>query len=594
MKFSFRFPATLSSEATRAIRRRSIMLAVVGITVLPLAWRGPSCGQDFDFHFQNWLEVARSWRQGVFYPHWAASPNFLAGEPRFVFYPPLARFFGAALGSVLPWSWTPLAFTLLVLLAAAWSCRAMAREWAGDDNAALAACLYVLNPYMIFVLYERGALGELLAAVWIPLLVLYGLRRTPSLLPLALAVAATWLSDPPAGVMGCYMLAVIVAVAAIRQRSWALLLRAALAVPLGLALAGFWLVPAIVEQKWVQIGRAIGPLMRVQDSFLFGHGSLAGLPRSPDELFALSYHNQILRMASWIVVSLMVPTLAAAWLSRRRRSALWPPLVVAAAAICALQFPLSDFVWRHAPWLQFLQFPWRWMLILALIFPALAALALRPGPPTRRAIALRALILLVLAAAAAALSSALFWQACDEEDNVQAQIDTFRSSGFQGTDEYSLQGVNLAAAAGIATGIEGETGPIVVMNVPEVPPSFPDEMSPTLSSWKQIPAHVKILCWQAERRTAVVTTPQPGYAVLLLTDYPAWRVTVNGSVIANRIHRSDGLMAIPLNSGANRIDVRWHTTRDQAAGIALSLAALVTMVGFRWRQISRRRKLSLP
>jgi hypothetical protein len=56
VKFWFRFPASASSEATRVQRRRSLLLAVVGIAVLPLAWRGTSCGQDFDFHLQNWQE----------------------------------------------------------------------------------------------------------------------------------------------------------------------------------------------------------------------------------------------------------------------------------------------------------------------------------------------------------------------------------------------------------------------------------------------------------------------------------------------------------------------------------------------------------
>ncbi|HKO11033.1 MAG TPA: hypothetical protein VJV22_03635, partial [Acidobacteriaceae bacterium] len=200
MKFSFRFPATPASEATRAYRRRVLLLAVIGITVLPLAWRGPSCGQDFDFHLQNWLEVARSWREGVVYPHWAASPNYLAGEPRFVFYPPLSRFLGAALGCILPWAWTPLAFTLVCLLGAGWSFRAMASEWVGDDNAAFGACLYVVNPYMMFLAYERGAMAELMAAVWIPLLMLYGLRERRSVVPLGLTVAAIWLTNAPAGV----------------------------------------------------------------------------------------------------------------------------------------------------------------------------------------------------------------------------------------------------------------------------------------------------------------------------------------------------------------------------------------------------------
>ncbi|MGC2637885.1 MAG: hypothetical protein WA294_11955 [Acidobacteriaceae bacterium] len=572
MKFSFQFPATQASEGTRAIRRRSLLLAVVLIAVLPLAWRGPSCGQDFDFHLQSWLDVVRSWHQGTVYPRWAASPNYLAGEPRFVFYPPLSRLLGAGLGLVLPWAWTPLAFTLLTLLGAGFAFRAMAPEWAGEDNAALAACLYVLNPYLMFVAYERGALAELLAAIWLPLLVLYGLRRAPALVPLTLTVAALWLTNAPAAVMGCYMLAVVVAVAAVRERSWRLAARSLCAVPLGLGLAGFWLIPAIYEQRWVQIDRAIGPLMRVQDSFLFGYAKLADFPNSSDERFDVNYHNQVLHTASWIAVALMAAFVVAAWLSRRRKSSVWLPLVVAGGMICALQFRWSDIVWRWTPKLEFLQFPWRWMLVLALLFAALAGMALRPQPPTRRTIAVRALALLLLALATAAYSSKLFWQFCDEDDNVQAQLATRGSAGFEGTDEYTLEGVDVGASEDL----NGDNGPApAVAVVSTAHEGEPDTEPP---AGKTIPATVQIVRWHTEHMTAMVTSPQAGFAVLRLMDYPAWRVTRNGEEVRGVVRRSDGTMAIPVAAGVSRIDVRWHTTPDQWAGYALSLAALAIML----------------
>jgi hypothetical protein len=576
VKISFRFPASVASEATRARRRRSLLLAVVLIAVLPLAWRGTSCGQDFDFHLQNWLEVAQSWRHGVVNPHWAASANFLAGEPRFVFYPPLSRFLGAALGCVLPWTWTPLAFTLLCLLGAAWSLRAMAREWAGDDNAALAACLYVLNPYMMFVVYERAAMAELLAAVWMPLLVLYGLRQAQAWRPLALTVAALWLTDAPAAVMGCYLLAGLVAVAAVRERSGRLVGRAACAVALGLGLAGFWLIPAVYEQRWVQIGEAIGPLMRVEDSFLFGIVK-APAGASPDDLFAIHYHNQVLRTASWIAVVLILASAVAAWRSWRRKSPPWLPLTAAGAAMTALQFRWSDVVWRVMPKLAYLQFPWRWMLPLGVVFAGLTALALRPEPPTRRAMAVRALVALVLVAGMAAVSSAFFWQACDDEDNIAAQIETFHESGFEGTDEYTLKGVDLDEEEGIAQGDE-DTGPLTVLTVPE---TGAEGVRPAGTNARQIAAHVRIQRWNSEHRIVEVTSPEAGFAVFRLMDYPAWRVTRNGVKITPQ-RRSDGWMAVPVEAGANAVEVRWRTTGDQWAGLWVSLGTLVVILAWNW------------
>jgi uncharacterized membrane protein len=575
VKFWFQFPASASSDATRAQRRRSLLLAVVGIAVLPLAWRGTSCGQDFDFHLQNWQEVVAHWQHGVIYPHWAESANYLAGEPRFVFYPPLSWLVGGLLGAILPWTWTPVAFTLLALLGAGFGFRAMAREWMPEDSATIAACLYVVNPYMLFVAYERGAMAELLAATWLPLLVLYGLRAKRSFLPLAVTVAAIWLTNAPAGVMGCYMLAVLVVVVAVQEKNWRVVGRAAGGTALGLGLAGFWLIPALYEQRWVEIARAIGPLMRVEDSFLFGYAKLAGA--SADERFDIVYHNQVLRTVSWIVVSLIVGAVVAAWLARRKRNAIWMPLVVVGAGVCILQLRWSDGVWWLAPELKFLQFPWRWMMVLGLVFAALAGLALRGEAATRRAIAVRAAMMLLLAGGTAVLSSMLFWQPCDKEDNVQAQIATFHNGGFEGTDEYTPQNADNSE---------------IQQGLPQVrllkTPSAEEASDGNNSQWtadptEEISAGVTLDRWNPEQKSITIVNEQPGYAVLRLMDYPAWRVTGNGTDVRDRTKRGDGLMAIPVEAGTNHIDVRWRITTDQWAGIGLSLGALAITLAFGWK-----------
>jgi hypothetical protein len=584
------------AEAARGWLRRppaqwALLLAVVAVAVLPLAVRGPSCGQDFDFHLESWLDAARSWHQGVVDPRWDASANFGAGEPRFVFYPPLSWMLGAALGSLLPWRWVPLAFTALALLGAGWSFRAMAREWMPEEAATLAACLYLVNPYLLFVAYERSAMGELLAAVWLPLLVLYGLARPLSLREqphasraghpetgLAVAVAGIWLTNAPAGVMGCYLLALLVAVAALQSRNWRLVTRAAGGVALGLGLAAFWLVPAVYQQRWVEIGRAIGPLMRVEDSFLFGYVRLAGV--STQARFDAIYHNDVLRTASWIAVGLLAGTALAAWTARRRGSRIWLPLVVAAAAIGALQLRWSGFVWRIVPELRYLQFPWRWMLVLGMIFAALAGLAMRGG---RRAFTIWAAAVVAFAGAMALPASSVFCQACDEQDNVQAQITQFHASGFEGTDEYTLKGADASDLAPDDSGVGGGSAEVVTVETDHA-------VAPA------VPAQVRIERWQTEQMDVLVNTASPGFAVLRLTDYPAWRVTRNGAAVRPRQQR-DGLMAVPVDRGENRIEVRWRTTADQQAGIGISLLALAVTLALGWgttRGIRKRKAQKVP
>jgi hypothetical protein len=541
---------------------------------LPLAWRGTSCGHDFDFHLESWMEVVRQWRQGVAYPHWAASANYGAGEPRFVFYPPLSWVLAALLGVVLPWTWTPLAFTLIALAGMGASFFHMAREWMPEDNAALAACLYVVNPYVLFVAYERAAYGELLAAAGMPLLVLFALREKPAMLELAVVIAGLWLTNAPAAVMGCYALAVIVAAAAISERRWGLIGRAAGGTALGLGLAGFYLVPAIYEQRCVEIQRAVAQGMRIEDSFLFEHTGEA-------------YHDQVLMTASWIAVALIAATALAAALSyRNRRSGeLRRPMIALALIIAVLLLPFSDIVWRHTPELAFLQFPWRWLLMLSLVLAALTGLALRGDAVTRRDIFLRTAVVVVLAGMMSGIAWVYFWQPCDEEDNVRAQQATFRDGGFEGTDEYTAAPADNGAIQRelpqirVLRSVGGDEADSSVAENPEWQTGNAD-----LASSEEY-----IRRWDVERMSAAVRS-DAGFAVLRLMDYPAWQVRVNGVRVDARPRRSDGLMTIPIVAGTSEIDVHYGTTRDVWLGRVLSLTAAVLWLGS--AALRRRQRIS--
>lgn len=572
MKISFRFSNVLSSNATRHHRRRSLVLACALIAALPLAWRGTSCGHDFDFHLQSWLEVIRHWREGMLYPHWDSSANYTAGEPRFVFYPPASWLIGALLGLLMPWSWTPVAFTLLALIASGTSFYAMAREWIAEDAAAVAACVYVLNPYLLFVAYERAAYGELLSAIWLPLLVLFGLRQKPGLVPLSLIIAALWLTNAPSAVMGCYLLALLVLVAVITEHRYLLAARATGGVAMGLGLAAFYIVPAAYQQRWVEITRAIGPGMRVEDSFLFGHTGEA-------------FHDHVLYKASWIAVVMLATAIIATILSWRNkdRSPLRAPFLTSLAVIAFLLLPFSDFFWQHAPELKFLQFPWRWLLVLGMVMAVLIGFALRGSfqkADTRRHILIRSIAMLALAAVMASIAAHSFWQPCDDEDNIAAQRDTFHENGFEGTDEYTAHDADNSEIqqdlpqVRVTASVDADEADSSIAENPEWTPKPAD-------------ARIQVDRWQSERRDLTIDTPRAGFAVLTLMDYPAWRVTVNGKPLPSRPHRDDGLMTIPLAAGHSSISIRYGMTEDAEAGLALTLLAcgvLIALALYRKKQ----------
>jgi len=242
----------------------ALVLLAAAVATAPQIFRGNSCGHDFDIHLVSWFDCLSSWRHGILYPQWTPSANYGAGEPRFIFYPPLTWMLGAALGLALPWQLVPIALTWMLLAASGLATRALARSVLADAPATLAGCATIFAPYALFTAYERSAFGEM-AAFWIPLLLLLILRdRNPSgsllrqacdgsAAPLALVVAGAWLSNAPLGVMASYLLAAVALTVALLRKSWAPAVRAFLAAALGLGLTAFYLIPAAWEQRWVDI-----------------------------------------------------------------------------------------------------------------------------------------------------------------------------------------------------------------------------------------------------------------------------------------------------------------------------------------------------
>jgi hypothetical protein len=370
----------------------AIILLAAALAMAPQWHYGYSCGHDFDFHLVSWFEALTSWHHGLFYPHWAYSPNYGAGEPRFIFYPPLTWMLGAALRLFMAWGYVPIALAYLLLASTGLATRTLAREVLGDGPATLAGCAAIFSGYALFTSYERSAFGELTGGFWIPLLLLFALRdRKPggrlmeraldgSALPLAAVMAGAWFSNVPLGVIASYLLAAVALGAAMLKRSWAPVIRAAAGAIPGIGLACVFLVPAAWEQKWVDVAQATNdPASRIESSWMFARHS------DP----ALDLHDSVLLMVSIIGSTMLAVAFAGgatAWLRGRTRAHRdWWILVAAIPpVILFLQFPASSVVWNTLPKLKFLQFPWRWMVVLEAPMGIFFAAALWPARRSRQ------------------------------------------------------------------------------------------------------------------------------------------------------------------------------------------------------------------
>jgi len=339
-----------------------------------------------------------------------------------------------------------------------------------------------------------------------------------------------------------YSLALLVVVFAWRLRSPRLLVVGTGAVALGAGLAAFYLVPAIYEQRWIDITQAVSAGSRPADNFLF--------IRTTD-----ADHDAFNRIVSWVAVLEMAVIFAAAWATRQWREKqreLWDVLLGWAIACSVLMFPVAGLLWRFLPKMQFMQFPWRWLLCLSMIFCVFVTAGMRRwwwrGPVC-------VLSLLVIGMAWHRVQ-APWWDNAGDLSEMQDNMES--GAGYEGVDEY--------------TPSEAESGAI-----------DKDARQVTVNGAAHAAIHVQR--WDAESRIFTAEMSAPDQLALRLLRYPAWRVEVNGQVVETAARPGTGQMLVPVGAGMNRVQIRFVRTWDRTAGGWISLIAATFVIA--WILLSR-------
>jgi hypothetical protein len=537
----------------------ALCLCTSTIIVFPFFWRGASSGHDFEFHAASWMDVATQWREGIFYPHWTKWTNHGFGEPRFIFYPPFSWTAGAALSFVMRWKYVPIALAILSQTIAGLAAFALIRRMTSYWYAIFGALCYAANPNALLMIYMRSDYAELLACAFFPLamlgaLQLAGLLKTPgrlqhgSAILLALSYAAVWLSNAPAGVIISYTAAGLFFWAAWTQRNWRILVRGGAGLALGMGLAAFYLAPAAYEQKWVNIGQALSVGLLPAENFLF--------TKSADV-----EHTTFNFIASTIALALMLVCGLAAGSIRANRSEglaapkCWPALTLMAAGAAVLMFRVTLLLWEHLPKLRFVQFPWRFMSILAMTGACLVA-----GAAAKRFALLWMAAMLALISVTGVYLERHTWWDPDDLTTMKEAID--EGQGFDGTDEYDPKGddhSNLPVKAPLAQALpaEAESGEV---------------------------ASIRISRWATNEKKVMVMSHEPVKLALRILNYPAWSVTVNGAAIKPESAEDNGQMIIPLEAGESSVNVKFSRTPDQTVGAGISLGSLLLLVGLATRR----------
>jgi 6-pyruvoyl-tetrahydropterin synthase related domain len=549
----------------------AVSLATALAVISPFFWLGDASGHDFSFHAASWMDVVAQWREGIFYPRWNQGANFGFGEPRFIFYPPLSWMFGAALSFVVRWEFVPGVFIVLTQMLAGVSAFVLARRMVSRNGALIAAFCYAANPYALLIVYMRSDFAEQLAMVFFPLLVLaafelFGFLETRArtegrgIVGFAMLFAAVWLTNAPAAVVATYSLGLLCIYAAYVTRTTRPLVGGAVSIALGFGLSGFFLIPAVYEQRWVSINQAL----------------VVGLRHSENFLYAVTKdreHDAFNHIASSAAVLMMVLTaiFAAACLTKWQKLPVapaqrgsWNALLVIFGASVFLMVPVSNILWNLLPELRFVQFPWRWMSILAVPFGCFAGAAISQRFSTRVAASTAMVALVAMLAGAATYMVRHTWW--DTEDIPVLQEAIGRDEGFEGVDEYDPAGDDHSSLPENSARAE----------------ILAPEEGDSVAADPRVGARINIDRWSAEEKKLRVSLREPARLSLRLLNYPAWQVRVNGEEQKFEQAEQTGEInpiVLSLSAGNSDIEVRFIRTADRTIGAALSgVSVLIALV----------------
>jgi len=561
-------PATASSTRPRLSFLRkwipafAVSLATALMIVSPFFWLGTASGHDIQFHASSWLDVAGQWREGIGFPRWTEWANHGFGEPRFLFYPPMSWVLGAALGSVVPWNYVPMVFIVLVQTIAGVFTFAVVRRILPERAALFGAVCYAANPNALLIIYVRSDFAELLAMAFFPLLFLLALqvsgiaendgnRPRSTIAFFSTVFAAVWLSNAPAGVMVSYSVALLFAWAAVTEKSWRPLLRGAAGLALGFGLTGFYLLPAAYEQRWVNIGQVLSSGLLPAQNFLYAKIS------DPE-------HNEFNWIASSVAVLMMVMTGIASIAAyreavERERRRLWGTLLLISAAASIMMIRVTSILWEVLPKLRFVQFPWRWMSILAMpwVFFVAAACGRKKLGWVWAGVAA-----VLLAGTGTYLVKHTWW---DAEDIPSLRAAIAQDQGFDGTDEYD------------PLGDDHYNLPEKAARVKVLPAEHAEGATPN--------ALIRVERWTAEEKRLRVTSRGPLRLALRLLNYPAWQVKVNGTEVTAESGENFSQMILPLGAGESHVVVRFTRTGDRTLGSIVSCVSLLVVLSMVcWRR----------
>ena len=355
------------------VTRVAVIVALAIVAGRPLLQTRELAGHDAVAYLTQLAEFDHALRDGQIPPRWAPDFDFGRGTPFFIFDPPLflwvaEGFHLLGLGLTASTNLAALSF----VIAAALLMFAFVRDRWGDVAGQVAAAAYVLSPYVMLDLYVRHAFLEVSALPWLPLAA-WGVSRGASE-RVAVAVGLLLLSHT--GLFPFTVLAVVWYAA-----SRGTLVAALTGIGLGLALAAWFILPALVYTRYLAVSETLaGPAFNYANHFatmgqlLWSRWGFGFSVPGPGD--GMSFRIGLLQCAG--IVGVLT------WARPRDARS----LAGMAAVGIFFSLAISKPIWDALSVMHAVTFPWRALVVAAFAASAAAGVAFRDVPVTAMTLAL--------------------------------------------------------------------------------------------------------------------------------------------------------------------------------------------------------------
>lgn len=316
-------------------------------------------GVSDDLHIGWLFEMDRAIKMLQFPPRYVPDLSFGFGYPLFTFVYPFP-FYIAEIFHLLGFSLVnsvKLVFGLSIPLSMYFMYKLL-KNYMKDSWALAGAVMYVYAPYRALEMFVRGTIGEIVAFVFFPIIILSVIKKNPYVL--ALSVAGLVLSH---NIMA-YMFMPFLLLFVILNKSFWVSLKGII---LGLLLSSYFWVPAIVESNLMKYDTVFNfydhyPALKQFITPYWGYG--ASVPGNYDTMSFYMGLTGIVVMAIGTILFLLKKDK----FSKEEQIFVGWSVFVVLISVFMMNFR-SAWFWRNLPLLPYFQFPWRFLAMITLFSP---------------------------------------------------------------------------------------------------------------------------------------------------------------------------------------------------------------------------------